>query len=78
MTSSYSNCARTVAHPLTTGFRVTIFLSRICVAHLSGPLRVVVAFSAHNVATILLVGPHDDRGSVDGCVLSALRARGSG
>jgi hypothetical protein len=35
-------------------------LSRICVAHLSGPLRVVVAFSAHNVATILLIGPHDD------------------
>jgi hypothetical protein len=33
-------------------------LSKICVAHLSGPLRVVVAFSAHNVATILLVGPH--------------------
>jgi hypothetical protein len=36
-------------------------LSKICVAHLSGPLRVVVAFSAHNVATILLVGPHDDQ-----------------
>jgi hypothetical protein len=36
-------------------------LSKICVAHLSGPLRVVVAFSAHNVATILLVGPYDDR-----------------
>jgi hypothetical protein len=36
-------------------------LSRICVAHLSGALRVVVAFSAHDVATILLVGPHDDQ-----------------
>jgi hypothetical protein len=36
-------------------------LSKICVAHLSGPLRVVVAFSAHNVATILLVGPHDNQ-----------------
>ena len=36
-------------------------LSKICVAHLSGPLRVVVAFSVHNVATILLGGPHDDR-----------------
>jgi hypothetical protein len=35
-------------------------LSKICVAHLSGSLRVVLAFSAHNVATILLVGPHDD------------------
>jgi len=34
-------------------------LSKICVAHLSGPLRVVVAFSAHNAATILLAGPHD-------------------
>ena len=36
-------------------------LSKICVAHLSGPLRVVVAFSADNVATILLVGPHDNK-----------------
>ncbi|MGH3166337.1 MAG: hypothetical protein ACRDN0_10650, partial [Trebonia sp.] len=36
-------------------------LSKICVAHLSEPLRVAVAFSAHNVATILLVGPHDDQ-----------------
>jgi hypothetical protein len=36
-------------------------LSKICVAHLAGALRVVVAFSAHNVATILLVGPHDDQ-----------------
>jgi hypothetical protein len=36
-------------------------LSKICVAHLAGALRVVVAFSSHNVATILLVGPHDDQ-----------------
>lgn len=36
-------------------------LSRICVAHLSGALRVVVAFPESNVATILLVGPHDDQ-----------------
>jgi hypothetical protein len=36
-------------------------LSKICAAHLAGALRVVVAFSAHNVATILLVGPHDDQ-----------------
>jgi hypothetical protein len=35
-------------------------LSKICVVHLAGPLRVVVAFGAHDVATILLVGPHDD------------------
>jgi hypothetical protein len=35
-------------------------ISAICVAHLAAELRVVVAFSAHNVATILLVGPHDD------------------
>src|ERR1700722_598190 len=27
----------------------------------AGPLRVVVAFSAHNLATILLVGPHYDQ-----------------
>jgi hypothetical protein len=36
-------------------------LSKICVAHLAGALRVVVAFSAHNVATILLVARHDDQ-----------------
>jgi hypothetical protein len=36
-------------------------LSKICVAHLAGSLRVAVAFSSHNVATILLVGPHDDQ-----------------
>jgi hypothetical protein len=36
-------------------------LSKICVAHLAGPLRVVTAFSADDAATILLVGPHDDR-----------------
>jgi hypothetical protein len=36
-------------------------LSKICVAHLAGALRVVVAFSAQDVATILLVGPHDDQ-----------------
>jgi hypothetical protein len=35
-------------------------LTKICVAHLAGSLRVVVAFSAHNFATILLVGPHND------------------
>jgi hypothetical protein len=36
-------------------------LSKICVAHLAGALGVVFAFSAHDVATILLVGPHDDQ-----------------
>jgi hypothetical protein len=36
-------------------------LSKIYVAHLSGALRVVTAFSADDAATILLVGPHDDR-----------------
>jgi len=36
-------------------------LSKICVAHLAGALRVVVAFLEPNVATILLVGPHDDQ-----------------
>lgn len=35
-------------------------LSKICVTHLAGALRVVVAFSADNVANILLVAPHDD------------------
>jgi hypothetical protein len=36
-------------------------LSRICVAHLAGALRVAVAFLAQNVATILRVGPHDNQ-----------------
>lgn len=36
-------------------------LCKICVAHIAGALRVVVAFSAQNVATILLVGPHVDQ-----------------
>ena len=35
-------------------------LSKICVAHLTGALRVVVAFSAHDVANILLVAPHNE------------------
>jgi hypothetical protein len=36
-------------------------LSKVCVAHLAGALRVIVAFPSHNVATILLVGPHADQ-----------------
>jgi len=36
-------------------------VSKVCVAHLSGVLRVVVAFSSRKVATILLVGPHDNK-----------------
>jgi hypothetical protein len=60
MTSSFVPCAQTVAHRLTTGFSGDDLLSKICVAHLSGLLRVVVAFSAQNVGTILLIGPHDD------------------
>ena len=33
----------------------------LCVKHISGPLRVVVAFETPHRAWILLVGPHDDR-----------------
>jgi len=33
----------------------------ICVKHLVGPLRVVVAFETPQRAWILLVGPHDDQ-----------------
>jgi hypothetical protein len=36
-------------------------LSKVCVVHLSGRLRVVVAFASHKVATILLIGPHDNQ-----------------
>jgi hypothetical protein len=32
----------------------------MCAAHLSGALRMVVAFFAQDVAAILLVGPHDN------------------
>lgn len=35
-------------------------LNRICVKHLRGSLRVVVAFETEVVAWVLLVGPHDE------------------
>jgi hypothetical protein len=35
-------------------------IDRICVKHLRGSLRVVVAFETTRRAWILLVGPHDD------------------
>jgi hypothetical protein len=34
-------------------------LTKICVVHLSGALRVVAAFTAGDAVTILLAGPHD-------------------
>jgi len=40
-------------------------LERLCVVHLAGRLRVVVAFESKAAATILLVGPHSDDPSVD-------------
>lgn len=40
-------------------------LERLCVVHLAGRLRVVVAFESNEAATILLVGPHTDDPSID-------------
>ena len=44
------------------GYRLTgpVPLSRMCVKHLRGELRAVVAFESPHRACILLVGPHDD------------------
>jgi len=44
------------------GYRLTgpVPISRMCVKHLRGALRVVVAFESPRRACILLVGPHDD------------------
>ena len=39
-------------------------LDHLCVKHLSGPLRVVVAFETPQRAWVLLVGPHDDQDPV--------------
>jgi hypothetical protein len=39
-------------------------VDHLCVRHLSGSLRVVVAFETSRRAWILLVGPHDDRDPV--------------
>jgi hypothetical protein len=36
-------------------------IDHLCVKHLSGSLRVVVAFETPHRAWILLVGPHDDQ-----------------
>lgn len=44
------------------GYRLTgpVPISRMCVKHLRGAFRVVVAFESPRQACILLVGPHDD------------------
>jgi hypothetical protein len=39
-------------------------VDHLCVKHIGGPLRVVVAFETSHRAWILLVGPHDDRDPV--------------
>lgn len=39
-------------------------VDRMCVKHLRGTLRVVVAFERADRAWVLLVGPHDDRDPV--------------
>jgi hypothetical protein len=36
-------------------------VDHLCVKHLGGPLRVVVAFETPQRAWVLLVGPHDDQ-----------------
>jgi len=35
-------------------------VERLCVVHLVGPLRVVVAFQSPEIAVVVLVGPHKD------------------
>jgi hypothetical protein len=49
------------------GYRVTgpEPLPRLCVKHLRGPDRVVVAFPSPEVVWVLLVGPHDDDPGLD-------------
>jgi hypothetical protein len=39
-------------------------INHLCVRHLSGSLRVVVAFETPQRAWVLLVGPHDDQDAV--------------
>ncbi|WP_329788047.1 hypothetical protein V1227_25775 [Lentzea sp. DG1S-22] len=36
-------------------------VDRLCVRHIRGPLRAVVAFESSEEAVVLLVGPHDDQ-----------------
>ena len=36
-------------------------LDHLCVAHLTGKMRVIVAFEAADIAYIVLVGDHDSR-----------------
>jgi hypothetical protein len=44
------------------GYRLTgpVPISRMCVKHLRGAIRIVVAFESPRRACILLVGPHND------------------
>lgn len=58
-------------------------LSRLCVKHLRGALRVVVAFESPHRACILLLGPHDTDPSRDVygelyALLDALQPDGAG
>ncbi|MGZ3140482.1 hypothetical protein ACVDFE_00395 [Lentzea chajnantorensis] len=44
------------------GYRLTgDVVDRLCVRHIRGQLRAVVAFESPTYAVVLLVGPHDDR-----------------
>ncbi|WP_433370890.1 hypothetical protein [Streptosporangium sp. CA-115845] len=45
------------------GYRLTgeIPVSRLCVKHLRGAMRVVVAFEEPGRAWVLMLGPHDER-----------------
>ncbi len=38
-------------------------LEHLCVVHLAGAIRVIVAFESAEVAYVVLVGNHDDRGT---------------
>lgn len=48
------------------GYRLTgEIVERLCVKHLHGPLRAVVAFAAKDVAWLLLVAPHNREPETD-------------
>lgn len=55
------------------GYRLTgdVPVSRLCVKHLRGLIRTIVAFEEPRRAWILLIGPHDD-GNRSGDVYAAL------
>src|SRR5262249_2998664 len=53
-------------------------VDHLCVKHLQGSLRVVVAFETRERAWILLVGPHDDQDTVLNVYSELYRLIGAG